>query len=89
MQEGSTGPQEESTREESWEGSTDGGESFTDQQDGWGGFLGESEGWDSQQREEGDSVGESKGWNGHKGGVRAGMVCKTVLRVLRVYKRAL
>ena len=25
----------------------------------------------------------------HKGGVRAGIVCKTVLRVLQVYKRAL
>jgi hypothetical protein len=29
---------------EAWEGSTDGGESFTDRQDGWGGFPGESEG---------------------------------------------
>jgi hypothetical protein len=68
MQEGSTGPQEESTREESWEGSTNGGESFTDQQDGWGGLLGESEGWDSQQREEGDSAAESEGWHGPQDG---------------------
>ena len=42
----STGPQEESIQEESWEDSTDEGESFTDWQDGWGGFPGESEAWD-------------------------------------------
>jgi hypothetical protein len=60
LRDGSTGPQE-SIREESWEGLTDGGESFTNHQDGWGGFLGESEAWDGSQGEQDEPMGGPTG----------------------------
>ena len=52
---------------EAWEGSTDGGESFTGLQDGWGGFPGENKAREGPREERGSSAGGSEAWESATG----------------------